>query len=71
MQIRNEEILLDLDFSRGNWHKALVGIGGGMTALFDSQAEPPKPRVVPQPQQRLPANWKKVRGKVLAKVRAK
>ncbi len=51
--------------------KALVSIGGGKLALFECEAEPPKQRVARQPKQRLPANWKKIRGKVLAKVRSK
>jgi hypothetical protein len=52
-------------------HKALVSIGGGKVAQFECEAEPPKPRVARQPQKRLPANWHKIRGKVLAKVRSK
>jgi hypothetical protein len=49
--------------------RALVSIGPGYFAQFYSEAEPPKPRVARQPRQRLPANWRKIRGKILAKVR--
>lgn len=76
MQSSNEESLLDLSGAcHGSSlrepmpHKALVGIGGGKLAQFDSQAEPPKRGLVKEPPQRLPANWRKIRGKVLAKVR--